>query len=309
MSFLYLLDFLAPLGIVALLISAIVGLIIKFGEHNLKKFAPVAQFRLVFTAAILPLLISLIFLIGASAGWKLYGETELCLMREKSGHLSNFLLLFSAISTTILLIRVKNLSKIIWKEYQFKKMLDKNAVRQIGNFLIIPFDKPQAFVLGLINPKIYLSRGLLKKFDRTALKTIIAHEKAHVVRRDPLRRLLALIALVFHLPVAAAEINRQLALIQELIADNAAAEKSGSRLNLAELLVGFARTNLAGNISAFEFGNSNIEVRVRRLLDSDNNAAKISLTTFAIAGAGVFFGVLLISQKLHLLYELILSIY
>jgi beta-lactamase regulating signal transducer with metallopeptidase domain len=189
----------------------------------------------------------------------------------------------------------------------------KSVVRRFGIFRLVPMQEPQAFVFGFIKPKIYLSTGLLKKFDKNSLKTVIAHEKAHVARRDPLRRLLALIALVFHLPPAASEINQQLALIQELIADNAAAEKSGSRLNLAQLLVDFARLNLAGNavgnISAFEFVNSNVEIRVRRLLDSDNKSAKVSLAAFAVAGVAIFFGVFVMSPKLHLLYEIILSIY
>jgi Zn-dependent protease with chaperone function len=309
MSFIYLLAFLAPLGIAALITSGLVGLLVKFGESGLKRFAPAAQFRLIFTAAVLPVTMSLIFLIGSSVGWKFYGVTQLCLEREKSGHLSNLLALFSVVFIAFVLIRLGRLASSVRKEHRFFKLMEKSAIRAIGNSRVVPLDEPQAFVLGFIKPKIYLSRGLFKKFDKNSLKTIVAHEKAHLNRRDPLRRLLASIALVFHLPKVAAEINQQLGLIQELIADNAAADKSECRLNLAQILVGFARLRGGGKVSAFEFGNSFIEIRVRRLLNSDNNSAKISLAAFAFAGVTLLIGAVVLSQKLHLLYELMLSLY
>jgi beta-lactamase regulating signal transducer with metallopeptidase domain len=309
MSFIYLIDFLAPHALVALLTSALIFLFFKYGGKSLRLFAPISRYRLVFTAAILPSLIGLIFFVGATIGWWLYGETELCLARAESGHWSNLLLLFSAVLIFAVTFRLKRLAASVRKEYQLQKLLEKSATRRFMDFRILPLDKPQAFVLGFFRPKIYLSRGLFNEFDKSARKTIVAHEKTHLQRRDPLRRLLTSIALIFHLPSAVAEINRQMALIQELIADNRAVDQSGCRMNLAQLLVNFARMHTGEKMTAFEFGNSNIEIRVHHLLDHEARSAKISLVAFAVAGFVLFGCAVVFSPKLHLLFELILSIY
>lgn len=307
-SFVHLLVFLAPVGMAAMAASAAVGLFFKFFGKDLKNFTPVAQFRIVFAAAVLPVLIGATFFIAATAGWAIHGETDLCLARAKSGHLSSFLAVFSMIFIALLTVRLATLVSRVRKEYQFRKLMEKSAVRRFGIFRLVPLREPQAFVLGLINPKIYLSRALFEKFDKNSLKAIIAHERTHVLRRDPLRRLLASLALIFHLPPVSSKINGQLALIQELIADNAAAQTS-CRLNLAEILVGFARMRVTRTAAAFEFGNRNIEIRVRRLLDAGENSAKISLAAFAFFGFALLTGAIVFSRQMHLLYELILSIY
>ncbi len=51
--------------------------------------------------------------------------------------------------------------------------------------------RPYAWTAGLWRPTVTLSVGLLTRLDDTALAAVLAHEAAHVRRRDPLRRLVS----------------------------------------------------------------------------------------------------------------------
>src|SRR5262249_50433237 len=65
---------------------------------------------------------------------------------------------------------------------------------------VLPVEEPQAFVLGMLKPRVYLSQGLLETLSPDDLRLVLAHEKAHARRRDPLRRFVAAVGLLFHLP-------------------------------------------------------------------------------------------------------------
>lgn len=82
---------------------------------------------------------------------------------------------------------------------------------------------PAACCYGLIRPRIAVTAGLIAQLDDEELVAVLAHERHHLSRRDPLRYLLlhALTAATFMFPVAPALRRRQEARI-ELAADRAA---------------------------------------------------------------------------------------
>lgn len=61
--------------------------------------------------------------------------------------------------------------------------------------LVVPDHKPQAFVTGLVQPQIYVSRGLLHLLNEDEALGVVCHEWAHVLRRDTL---LNVLVHVFH---------------------------------------------------------------------------------------------------------------
>lgn len=92
----------------------------------------------------------------------------------------------------------------IYKIYSFKKTLSKTKIRQEISliYLLEKFDlrekvtivnqkKPQAFCFGFLNPKIYISTGLLKLMSVSELEVILKHEKYHLENRDAFTMLLA----------------------------------------------------------------------------------------------------------------------
>jgi Zn-dependent protease with chaperone function len=52
---------------------------------------------------------------------------------------------------------------------------------------VLPTDMALAFTAGLVRPRIYLSRSLLRELPAAELEATLLHEAAHAARRDPLR--------------------------------------------------------------------------------------------------------------------------
>ena len=59
------------------------------------------------------------------------------------------------------------------------------------HYSLLESDTPAAFTLGWLNPKIYLTSGLLDQCDSDDITCILNHEQAHQRRKDNLNQLLA----------------------------------------------------------------------------------------------------------------------
>lgn len=105
---------------------------------------------------------------------------------------------------------------------------------------LIDDERPQAFCARSLRPRIYLSTGALIVLDDDELRAVIAHERHHQQRRDPLRVLIAhaLGDALFFLPVLR-RLRRRYAALAELAADEAAVAAVGSRSVLASALLTF----------------------------------------------------------------------
>lgn len=101
-------------------------------------------------------------------------------------------------------------------------------------------ERPQAFCAQLVRPRIYLSTGALIALDDDELRAVLAHERHHQQRRDPLRLLVAR-ALgdgLFFLPVLR-RLRQRYAELAEMAADDAAVAATGNRSILASALLRF----------------------------------------------------------------------
>ena len=167
----------------------------------------------------------------------------------------------------------------------------------------MPVDEPQAFVVGMLRPRTYLSQGLLERIDPRDLESVMAHESSHIRRRDPLRRLTASLGLAFHLPGIACVIERRLTATLESAADADAARVLGDPLRVAEALVKLARLRMARLPLAVGMLDSDLEFRVRELLTPatrpDRPAAGLLI---AIATSG-FAAALLVADPVHTAFE------
>jgi Zn-dependent protease with chaperone function len=151
---------------------------------------------------------------------------------------------------------------------------------------VLPVDEPQAFLLGVVRPRLYLTRGLLAAERARDAEVVIAHERSHLRRRDPLRRLIARIGLAFHLPGIARALERRLARAHEMAADADAARSVGSPERVAQALVEVARARFRPPAPSTAFGagsTADMEARVRRLLE--DRPARDLLRAPALASA------------------------
>jgi hypothetical protein len=106
---------------------------------------------------------------------------------------------------------------------------------------IIEGEEPQAFCAGHLRPRIYLSEGALEQLSTRELGAVLAHERHHLRRRDPLRLLIAtaLADSLFFLPILRRMSERYRAL-GELAADEAAVKTLHGPAPLASALLKFS---------------------------------------------------------------------
>lgn len=97
-----------------------------------------------------------------------------------------------------------------------------------GRVELVRDARPLAYTRGLLRCRVVLSTGLVGLLDREELLAVVAHERCHLERREPLRQLLSRLAeaALFFLP-AARELARRYRYHRELEADAEAARVAG----------------------------------------------------------------------------------
>jgi Zn-dependent protease with chaperone function len=133
------------------------------------------------------------------------------------------LVTLAAIGAVVLVTGVRALARHLAAHRSFMRGLAALDPRPRGDVLVFCEERPQAFCAGLARPRVYVSSGALLALGADELGAVLAHERHHRERRDPLRATLAtvLAEALFFLPVMARLRDRFLALL-ELGADDAA---------------------------------------------------------------------------------------
>ena len=94
---------------------------------------------------------------------------------------------------------------------------------------VVPTDEVLCFCMGLLRPRIVVSTGLIELLNQAELEAVLAHEASHQRRRDPLRLLVAGVAIrgLFFVPTLA-DLARAARLTTEVEADAAAVSRYGN---------------------------------------------------------------------------------
>ena len=140
---------------------------------------------------------------------------------------------------------------------------------------VVPGLPNPAFTVGALASRIYVAAELPYRLNAEQLRAVIAHESAHVQRRDPLRLSLlrALACTLFWMP-ALARLAEDLRDDSEILADDLAAAR-GEPLVLASAIVTLASWGDPPPASRAAVGfchGALLERRVRRLLGQDVRA-------------------------------------
>ncbi|MFQ5739527.1 MAG: M56 family metallopeptidase [Acidobacteriota bacterium] len=131
--------------------------------------------------------------------------------------------------------------------------------------LLGPDRGPSLLVNGTRNPSIIVSETILEQFGRRQLRSALAHELAHIVRRSNVSTLLAFVSrmLMFYNPVSLF-VFRRLVQDDEQVCDDITVSATGDREALARLLQSFLVESAAGGLAT---GSS----RKERVLASSSN--------------------------------------
>jgi Zn-dependent protease with chaperone function len=288
-------------------------LVLRFAQRFLSSRSPAARARIVRGLVLFPALLTLSVMVAALApsfGWiadhcqrvhEVHAHPHIC-----SQHDAVLLAWPVAMLALLLVLRVAAVTARVVSSclalVRARRALQSAAKRgACGEIAVLPLDRPQAFVLGILAPRIFITRGLLHPRHRHHLDAVLAHERAHLSRGDSRWRLVGQLAYSFHLPFVARRLDVSLAGAHEMAADDAAARAIGSRSRVAEALVHMARVESNSPLLATAFARTDVESRVVQLLDSKPGAhepttstllafAVLGLTGIALAAEGVHHG-------------------
>jgi Zn-dependent protease with chaperone function len=132
---------------------------------------------------------------------------------------------------------------------RLRRWLAVHQRHELGDVLVICDELPRAFCAGLLRPRVYVSTGAVALLDELALRAVVAHERHHARRRDPLRfatgRVIA--RALFFVPGLAELVRRQQALA-ELSADESAINaRPENRSALARAMLIFTERSRPGD--------------------------------------------------------------
>ncbi len=136
-----------------------------------------------------------------------------------------------------------------------------------GAYVQTDDDMPYAFSLGIVAPRIVISRGLKTILSKAQLRAAVAHEVAHVRGRDAMWRVVARLASFLLWPSLRRQLVSLLVLAQEKRADRRAAITVGSAALVAETLLVLGRQHpgkAAPNLAP-AFSSGWLEARVEAL--------------------------------------------
>jgi Zn-dependent protease with chaperone function len=146
-----------------------------------------------------------------------------------------------------------------------------------------------AFTVGWLVPRVYVAEALAKRLGAPELVAVLAHERAHVKRREPLRlSLLRVLAFTLFWIPALRRLADDVADEAEVLADDAAAVGSGP-LVLASALLALAQWPTGGRRSMAAVGFQQrdlLERRIRRLV-GEATPPTSHVTRRSLVGAAV----------------------
>lgn len=267
----------AAVALVAVATSAVVGAALALGRRSLGRLRPDARVRLVLAAALAPLVASVSSVAVSVTPW-LGGVADHCSGHGHHPHLcpshafldgSLVPVLLAALAGCATIAALGRAASMAWLSFCARLRLHAGSSVLAPHVRVIEHDEPIGCVAGLVQPEVFVSRGLLSSASRASLDVVLAHERSHARRRDPLLRWLASFGLAFHLPGVARFVESALIAAQEATADRDAAATVGDPARVAEAIVELARIRLAraprGAVSSFV--DADLEQRVHELLD------------------------------------------
>ncbi len=171
----------------------------------------------------------------------------------------------------------------------FEKTLEETARPTADpGVYALPASRPLCFTLGVFRPRIYVTGELLAQLDPRDTQVVLAHEAAHVRRRDTLvGAVLTLFYTLLPLP-GSSLLLRDRRLAVERACDREAAGQVGSANDVALTLVRVARllarySTDAPNAVCFAEWGEDVEGRVQALLQMPQPSGRVRLATGAFA--------------------------
>ena len=158
-----------------------------------------------------------------------------------------------------------------------------------------------AFVLGIRNPKIYISTGLVSTLSNKEFEAVLAHEYYHLENRDTFTMLIASIvnSISFIFPVLS-DFVRNYRVGREIAADRFAVSKMGENLSLMSALQKIlAAPSFSTPYAASIIEHDTLEERILSLLARDRKGKQFKLLNLLITFLSLLFIAVIIAMPVY----------
>jgi len=269
-----------------LLGSFLAATIVSLCGNRLSRWEPRARHRVILLLAMLPSMVALVLLLAVSLPSITAladpgldhcvvhddGHAHLCFIHGAAADVPAALGLAGALLVGFLVFSLGRGAAHLARARHLVSTLAATGVRdaELG-VTVLESERPVCVTAGLWRPQILISRGLLASLSDGEREIILAHEQAHLKRRDALvaygvRSLTAL-----HLPGTRRWLARELELAAEQVCDDEAASLAKDRLAVAATILKVERIADHGTRSpldclAVAFGARAVARRVEALL-------------------------------------------
>ena len=230
--------------------------------------APITIGVLLTLLAFMPSLLSLFGLISDHCTIHV-GGLHLCLIHPPlpvDNHILQ-LALITLLGITAVFITV--FARKLLYAYKFQQLLMlASQPHDVHDIRVVDWDMPLAVSAGIRHRQVFISSQLIQALSKKQLQVVINHEQAHVRRRDLLRHFIAHGFSFNHTPWLRKRLLADMDLACEQACDEAAANRTGDRLCVAETIISverlFAKQQLP--FTVLSINGSNISQRVESIL-------------------------------------------
>jgi beta-lactamase regulating signal transducer with metallopeptidase domain len=175
---------------------------------------------------------------------------------------------------------------------------------------VVDWDMPLALSAGVRCMKIFISSQLVQALSPKQLEIVIAHEQAHLSRRDPLRHFVAHAFSFAHIPCLRKVLLMDFDLATEQACDELAAAQTDGRLHVADTILAVERMFNMRRLPSMvmSISGSNITARVESLVAPPSVCEPVSKGYLSLLGIGILLAMLAIMDDLHHFTESILQL-
>lgn len=239
------------------------------------------------------------------------GHAHLCFVHlPKDGIHSGLLLSLGVLTSYAVLLAAFAASSVLRAVRVVATLAKTGELRRDLDITIVDSTQPVCLTAGLFRPRVLLSRGLFNALSAGEQAVVLAHEQAHVRRRDAFVASFVRALAVVHLPRVGSWLVRELEIAAEQACDEEAAAAVADRVSVAAAILTMERTlqhAAAPQLDpvAVAFGARAVERRVEALLTEPTPPQSLRVVAFSLGV--VLVGVLVFADQLHHLTESLLS--
>lgn len=306
--------------------AAATGMGFRLLRPSLRRTAPASRIAMLLALAVIPPLSALLLAVSMSAPWSTLGaEAWAHCASHADGHraicgwhppqlqlplwLASVILLFA-------LLFARPAIRSIWRlaaAHSRVAMLHRMATRtRHGDYFSLPTSQPLAFAAGFPRAQVFISKGLKRALSDAQMRIVIAHEWAHVRRRDLAVTMVVDVLSRLHWPTVGQALRSEWRLAIEQRCDEIVAADVGDRADVADCLVRMARLQKSGDwqigLTACRLLDSDLTARVTTLLAPPAPGRPDLLIGFGLLHTLTAALLLLAGTQLHRWAELLLPV-